>query len=53
MLPKNISKQFGKYVVGVQINNNRYRKVGIKTMEEAIKYRDNLYKTLEGKDKII
>lgn len=53
MLPKHISKQFGKYVVGVQINNNRYRKVGIKTMEEAIKYRDNLYKTLEGKDKII
>lgn len=53
MLPKNISKQFGKYVVGVQINNKRYRKVGIKTMEEAIKYRDNLYKTLQGKDKTI
>ena len=53
MLPKNISKQFGRYVVSIQANNKRYRKVGIKTIEEAIKYRDNLYKTLEGKDKII
>ena len=40
MLPKNISKQFGKYVVSVQINGKRYRKTYIATLEEAVSIRD-------------
>lgn len=40
MLPKHISKQFGKYVAGVQINGVRYRKTGLATLEEAISWRD-------------
>lgn len=50
MLPKHISKQFGKYVVFVQKNGKRLRKTGIQTLEEAISWRDNLYKTLEKED---
>ena len=50
MLPKHISKQFGKYVVSVQVNGKKYRKVSINTLEEAISWRDNLYKTLEKED---
>lgn len=42
MLPKHISKQFGKYVVSVQVDNQRYRKVGIPTLEEAVSVRDNI-----------
>jgi len=40
MLPKHITKQQGRYAVGVQIDGNRYRKVGIQTLEEAISIRD-------------
>lgn len=40
MLPKHISKQSGKYVVGVQKNGVRLRKAGIATLEEAISWRD-------------
>lgn len=50
MLPKHISKQFGKYRVSVQVGGKRYRKVAFKTLEEAISWRDNLYKTLEKED---
>ncbi len=50
MLPKHISKQFGKYVVFVQKNGKRLRKTGIQTLEEAISWRDNIYKTLEKED---
>ena len=50
MLPKHISKQFGKYVVSIQVNGKRYRKVSINTLEEAISWRDNIYKTLEKED---
>ena len=50
MLPKHISKQFGKYVVSIQVNGKKYRKVSINTLEEAISWRDNLYKTLEKED---
>lgn len=49
-LPKHISKQFGKYVVSIQVNGKKYRKVSINTLEEAISWRDNLYKTLEKED---
>jgi hypothetical protein len=42
MLPKHISRQFGKYVVSVQINGVRYRKVSIPTLEQAISIRDNI-----------
>ena len=50
MLPKHISKQFGKYRVGIQVNGKRYRKVTFNTLEEAISWRDKLYKTLEKED---
>lgn len=50
MLPKHISKQFGKYVVSIQIDGKRYRKGYIDTLEEAISWRDNIYKTLEKED---
>ena len=50
MLPKHISKQCGKYSVSIQINGTRYRKVAINTIEEAISWRDNLYKLLEKED---
>jgi len=50
MLPKHISKQFGKYRVGVQVNGKRYRKTGFDTIEEAISWRDNLYKFLTKED---
>jgi len=41
MLPEHISKQFGKYVVSIQKDNKRFRKVAIPTLEEAISIRDN------------
>ena len=41
MLPKHISKQFGEYVVSIQKDGKRFRKVGIQTLEEAISVRDN------------
>ena len=50
MLPKHISKQFGKYVVFVQKNGKRLRKTGIHTLEDAISWRDKFYKTLEKED---
>lgn len=40
MLPRHITKQFGKYRFGIQIDGKRYRKVGIDTLEEAISIRD-------------
>lgn len=49
MLPKHISKQFGKYNVSVQVAGKRYRKTGFKTLAEAVSWRDELYKTLERK----
>ena len=42
MLPKHISKQFNKYVVSIQINGVRYRKVGFTKLEDAISWRDNI-----------
>ena len=50
VLPKNVSKQFGKYVVFVQKNNKRLRKTGIVTLEEAVSWRDRFYKDLEKED---
>lgn len=50
MLPKHITKQFGKYRVSVQVNGKRYRKVTFDTLEEAISWRDNIYKILEKED---
>lgn len=50
VLPKHISKQFGKYRVGVQVNGVRYRKVTFDTLSEAISWRDNFYKTLAKED---
>lgn len=50
MLPKHISKQFGKYRVGVQVNGKRYRKVTFDTLEEAISWRDKIYKELAKED---
>lgn len=50
MLPKNISKQFGKYVVFVQKDGKRLRKTGILTLEEAISWRDKFYKELGKED---
>lgn len=50
MLPKHISKQSGKYVVFVQKNGVRFRKTGIATLEEAISWRDKLYKDLAKED---
>lgn len=50
MLPKHISKQFGKYVVFVQRGNNKLRKTGITTLEEAISWRDKYYKNLAKED---
>ena len=50
MLPKHISKQFGKYVVFVQKNKRRLRKTGITTLEEAISWRDKFIKDLEKED---
>lgn len=41
MLPKHISKQFGKYRVSIQKDNKRFRVVSIPTLEEAISIRDN------------
>lgn len=42
MLPKHISKQYGKYVVSIQINGVRYRKVGFTKLEDAVSWRDNI-----------
>lgn len=50
MLPKHITKQFGRYRVSVQVNGTRYRKCTFTTLEEAISWRDNLYKILEKED---
>ena len=50
MLPKHISKQFGKYVVSIRLNGKRYRKVAIPTLKEAISWRDKIYKILEKED---
>ena len=50
MLPKHISKQFGKYRVSVQVNGKRYRKATFNTLEEAISWRDKLYKSLAKED---
>jgi pathogenesis-related transcriptional factor and ERF protein len=50
MLPKHISRQFGKYVVSIQVKGKRYRKVAINTLKEALSWRDNIYKTLEKED---
>ena len=50
MLPKHISKQFGKYVVFVQKDNRKLRKAQIATLEEAISWRDKYYKSLAKED---
>lgn len=50
MLPKHISKQFGKYVVFVQKDKKRLRKTGILTLDEAISWRDKFYKELAKED---
>lgn len=50
MLPKHISKQLGKYAVSVQKNGKRLRKVGIRTLDEAISWRDKIYKELAKED---
>lgn len=50
MLPKHISKQFGKYRVSIQVDGKRYRKVAIPTLEEAISWRDKMYKDLAKED---
>lgn len=50
MLPKHISRQFGKYVVSVQKNNKRLRKTFIPTIDEAISWRDKFIKDLEKED---
>lgn len=50
MLPKHISKQFGKYVVFVQKGKKRLRKTGILTLDEAISWRDKFYKELAKED---
>jgi predicted endonuclease, HNH family len=50
MLPRHISKQFGKYVVSLQVNKKKYRKTSLATLEEAISWRDNLYKILAKED---
>ena len=50
MLPKHISKQFGKYNASVQIAGKRYRKAGFETLAEAVSWRDNIYKILEKED---
>ena len=42
MLPKHISKQFGKYVVSIQINGVRFRKVGFTKLEDAVSWRNNI-----------
>lgn len=50
MLPKHISKQFGKYVVSIQVRGKRYRKVSIPTLGEALSWRDKIYKQLAKED---
>lgn len=42
MLPKHISKQYGKYAVSIQRGGERTRKVAIQTLEEALSIRDNI-----------
>lgn len=46
MLPKHISKQFGKYRVSIQVNKVLYRKVNLNTLDEAISWRNNKYAEL-------
>lgn len=41
MLPKHISKQQGKYVVSIKRNGQRFRKVSIPTIQQALGIRDN------------
>lgn len=48
-LPKNITFKKGTYDCSVQRNNERIYKYGIKTLEEAIKIRDELIESLEQK----
>lgn len=50
MLPKHITKQFGKYRVGMQVNGVHYHKTNFDTLEEAISWRDELYKSLAKED---
>jgi hypothetical protein len=50
MLPKHISKQFGKYVVFVQKDKKRLRKSGMLTLDEAVSWRDKFYKELAKED---
>lgn len=50
MLPKHISKQFGKYRVSIQVKGKRYRKTSLTTLEEAISWRDKMYKDLVKED---
>lgn len=45
-LPKHIYKQEGKYAVSVQVEGKRYRKVSINTLQEAVIWRDDIYKIL-------
>lgn len=46
LLPKHITKQYGKYVVGIMVNGKRYRKVAIPTLKEALETRNYYYQQL-------
>ncbi|NIL77153.1 hypothetical protein RhoFasB10_03294 [Rhodococcus sp. B10] len=52
LLPKHVTRQFGKYRVGITVNGRRYRKVSFSSIEEALTWRDNTYRELGiGKEK--
>lgn len=46
VLPKHITKQYGKYIVSIVVDKKRFRKVAIPTLKDAIRIRDNYYKYL-------
>lgn len=50
MLPKHISKLSGKYRVRIQVDGKVYSKATIPTLEEAISWRDKMYKDLAKED---
>ena len=50
MLPKHISKQFGKYRVSIQVDGKLYRKVSLNSLDEALEWRDKIYKSLAKED---
>lgn len=52
MLPKNISKQFGKYVVYVGKNNRRFRKAGLDSLSDALVWREKLYQKIKESENV-